>query len=579
MGAVVTKTVADLRRRRLQTAVLAVVLFLAAGAATLALSVLVATQEPFDRAFASANGAHLVIDYQASTTDAQLAATTTNGSVTAAAGPWPVTAAALPGKFGLIGNQVVSGRPTPDASIDQVVITDGRWWRSQGEVVLDEDTATMFGVTLGQELAVYRPPEGDKGANGQQPGKGDPGAPILVPPDPVGAQKPSPAVRLTVVGIAASVSTPDVAAWMSPADIATLADQGAPLLRQMLYRVDPSATPADLGVAVAAITASLPAEAVAQTSTYLAIKTSVDEVAQLYVPALLAFALFALLAAAFTIANVVSGIVLTSYREIGVMKAVGFTPAQVTTTLLGQILVPVTLGAVLGAVVGAVGSRPIVADTSRSFGLPGGVPASIPVVVGVIAISVTIALVAAVIPAINGGRLSAVGAMTRGTAPSRRNDGGWLRRLGLRSPLPLPLRLGVAAGVSHPVRAAMTLGAIVVGVAAITFTVGLDLSLERVMTQIERSVASPVRIELRGHGADPATIGATIASQAATARSVGVAQTAASASHGLGDVLFVAYDDDASWIGYELIAGRWFDGPGEAVATIEPVHPDRAAHR
>ena len=40
MGAVTTKTVADVRRRRLQTAVLATVLFLASGAATLGLSVL-----------------------------------------------------------------------------------------------------------------------------------------------------------------------------------------------------------------------------------------------------------------------------------------------------------------------------------------------------------------------------------------------------------------------------------------------------------------------------------------------------------------------------------------------------------
>ena len=65
MGAVASKTVADLRRRRLQTIVLAVVLFLGAGAATLALSILVETNEPFDHAFAAANGAHLVIDYDA----------------------------------------------------------------------------------------------------------------------------------------------------------------------------------------------------------------------------------------------------------------------------------------------------------------------------------------------------------------------------------------------------------------------------------------------------------------------------------------------------------------------------------
>ena len=87
MGAVASKTVADLRRRRLQTIVLAVVLFLGAGAATLALSILVETNEPFDHAFAAANGAHLVIDYDAAVSDAQLAATKSASGVTASAGP------------------------------------------------------------------------------------------------------------------------------------------------------------------------------------------------------------------------------------------------------------------------------------------------------------------------------------------------------------------------------------------------------------------------------------------------------------------------------------------------------------
>jgi putative ABC transport system permease protein len=564
MGAVLTKTVADLRRRRLQTAVLAVVLFLAAGAATLALSVLVATQEPFDRAFTSTNGAHLVIDYSASTTDAQLAPTRTSAPVTASAGPWPVTTAALPGKGGLIGDRVVSGRPLPDATIDLVPLSAGRWWQAPGEIVLSEDTADMLDAALGQEIGVFRQPQGLKGP---RPVRDGGGSRALVPPEPdPGTPKPTPAVRLTVVGIAASVSTPDVAAWISPADVATLAEGGPAPQRQMLYRVDPSTTGADLTSATAAITASLPADAVERASTFLAIKSGVDEVAQLYVPALLAFALFALVAAAFTIANVVSGITLTRYREIGVMKAVGFTPVQVTTTLLAQILVPVTLGAVLGAVAGAIGSRPTVADTSRSFGLPGSVPPPIPVVVGVIALALAIAVAAAVVPAINAGRLSTVGAITRGTAPSRHHDGGPMRRLGLRLRAPFPVRLGIAAGLSHPGRAAMTLGALVVGVAAITFSLGLDLSLMRVMTQIDRSIASPVRVELADPDADPATIAAAIAGHPATARSVGLAQTDATAARGLGPVSFVAYDGDARWIGYELIAGRWFAGPGEAVA-------------
>ncbi len=106
MGALTGKTLADLRRRRLQTVVLAVVLFLASGAATLALSVLDESRAPFDHAFANANGAHLVIDYAGAVDDAQLAATTTTDRVTASAGPWPVAVAGLGSPRG-----VADGRP------------------------------------------------------------------------------------------------------------------------------------------------------------------------------------------------------------------------------------------------------------------------------------------------------------------------------------------------------------------------------------------------------------------------------------------------------------------------------------
>ena len=186
-------------------------------------------------------------------------------------------------------------------------------------------------------------------------------------------------MTLTVVGIAQSVSTPDVAAWMSPSDLAAIDPDTAPA-RQMLYRVEPSATAADLQAAVAAITEGLSPDAVASTYSYLETKVDVDSTASLYVPILLAFSAFALAAAAFTIANIVSGIVLTSYRDIGVMKAIGFTPLQVTSILLAQIMVPAAVGIGAGIVAGLLGSASTVERMARSFGLPGTFSLSIQVV-------------------------------------------------------------------------------------------------------------------------------------------------------------------------------------------------------
>ena len=55
---------------------------------------------------------------------------------------------------------------------------------------------------------------------------------------------------------------------------------------------------------------------------------------------LIAFSVFALAAAAAIVADLVTGIVISAYREIGIMKAVGFAPANVVGVLVLQILLP-----------------------------------------------------------------------------------------------------------------------------------------------------------------------------------------------------------------------------------------------
>ena len=459
MGAVRLKTLADLRRRRLQSIGLALVLFLSTATGTLAMSILVESHAPFDHAFAAANGAHLVIQYGGDVDAAALAATGRVASVTASAGPWPVGDGTLgQPSDGRVIAAGFSGRSQPDASIDQVTMQAGRWWQAPGEAVLAESTARRLGKRVGDTVTAHPSQAGSSSSAG-------------------------PEVKLTIVGIAGSVSTPDVGAWMSPTDLATLVPNGPPD-QEMLYRVTPSSTAADLTAATAAITAGVPADAVVDSTTYLDLKAGVDRLADLYVPVLLAFSVFALLAAAFLIANIVSGVILTSYRDIGVMKAVGYTPRQVSLVLAGQVLAPAVVGSVIGVVIGTIASQPVIHDTALSFGLPTAFSLSAPVIVGVLGLALATCVLAALVPAIRAGRISPVEAMTRGVAPSTRPDGGRLRRLGLAVPVGLPGRLGLSAGLAHPVRASMMLGALVVGVAAATFAIGLNWSLLQVKTDL-----------------------------------------------------------------------------------------------
>jgi putative ABC transport system permease protein len=555
MGAVGLKTFADLRRRRLQAVAIGLVLFLSSGAGTLALSVLVESHAPFERAFDAANGAHLVIDYAAGTDAARLRATGTAGPVTAFSGPWPLAPGLLGDpKGGLVEGASISGRPESQATspgvVDRITPTAGRWWQQAGEAVLDQQTASRLDKAVGETIDVYLAPTGPvKGGSGS---KARPG-PVALPT--------TPAVTLTIVGIARSVSTPDVALWTSPQDVMTIAGGRAPL-QEMLYRVSSSGSVADLTGAAAQITAGLPASVVASTATYLDRQADVDRLADLYVPVLLAFSVFALLAAIFSIANVVSGIVLAGRREIGVMQAIGFTPTQVVRILVGQVLGPVLVGAVAGTAIGSLASLPVLADTAASFGLPATALVPLPVLIGVVLASLGLAAIAAIGPAWSAGRLGPVRALA-GDAATVGPAGRALRSAGLRLPTALPLRLGIATAVAHPLRAAMTLGALLVGVAAITFSTGLNASLLRVKDQLDRTTASPIRVELRS--GDPTAVGALLAARPETAHVVGIAQADVDAGR-LGTVPFVAYDGDASWTGYELVHGRWFAGPGEAVA-------------
>jgi putative ABC transport system permease protein len=554
MEALTAKVGADLRRRRLQTGVLAVVLFLASGAASLAMHVLVAANEPFERAFADAMGAHLVVDFDGSVALADVVATGSRPGVTASSGPWPVAIGGI-GRAGggSAEGHVLAGRADPLGPLDRIAIAEGRWWRTGDEVVVSWSTAEIFELRVGDSVSAY-------GASSAAPA-GD-GERVLIDPKQTTAPQ-DPLATLTVVGIARSISTPEVAAWASPSVVEAVAGQAGPD-RQMLYRIGPGTSEADLSAALAEIAVGLPTDAIGGTYTYLSTQADVDDTARLYVPILLAFSAFALVAAGFTIANVVSGIVLSGYREIGVLKAVGFTPNQVTTMLEAQTLVPVVAGTVAGIAAGTLASVSTVERMTQSFGLPASFAVSVPVLVGVLATCVAIAVLAAAVPAIQAGRSSAARAISGASGPTHGFGGGRLRRLGLRLPFMVPIRLGVAAGAAHPVRATMTLGAVLVGVAAATFALGVNLSLVRIIEQIDRTEASPVRAQIQ-QSAQAAAVTSLIAQNPDTERFVTIREARVTV-RGFGGATFVGYDGDSGWLGYEMIHGRWPAGPGEVVA-------------
>jgi putative ABC transport system permease protein len=329
----------------------------------------------------------------------------------------------------------------------------------------------------------------------------------------------------------------------------------------MLYRVAPSATTADLTAATARISQGVPAEAVIRTVTYLSNKARIDRTAALMAPILIGFSVFALGAAMFIVVNVIGGIVVASGRDLGLMAAVGFTPRQIRVILVAQIAIPAAIGAGVGLAVGSLASQPIVDQAARGFGLPSGLHLSPEVIAGVGGAAALTVLLAALLASARLGRGGPIAALGRAAAPSSDAGRSRLARALSHSGMSPTVRLGLGRTIGNPLRTTMVTGAVIVGVAAVVFGVGLDLSIRDAVAGLERDQAAPVRID----GVDPtraATVSATLAADRSVAKftAIGSDQVAIA---GVGEVVFDAYLGDASWTGYVPVEGRWFAKPGE----------------
>jgi putative ABC transport system permease protein len=141
----------------------------------------------------------------------------------------------------------------------------------------------------------------------------------------------------------------------------------------------------------------------------------------------------------------------------------------------------------------------------------------------------------------------------------------------------------------------MTLSAIVLGAAAVTFAVGLSSSLklvvnglshdatEQVQVQLPEAAGGPIHFSVRpggpagGPGGGPGTAGtkqpspavaertvtAALTSQPGTLHYVGVANDTVTVTGLAQQVEVEAFKGDSAWTGYSMVSGHWFTGPGQ----------------
>jgi putative ABC transport system permease protein len=544
-----------LSRRRVPTVVIAAVLLVTTAASVLGLALVADSNAPFDRAFAAADGADAAVTFNsARASTAQLAATRRLPGVTAAAGPFTEVTAALelnlPGAARLaLPAMTIAGRSSPGGPVDDITLQGGHWPSGPGQIVLaDNQPGSYLPVPV------------------------NPGALVTV----IGAPgRPT----LTVVGIASSV-TGTASAWVTPAEIGRLTAPHTAGGVQMLYRFARAGTAADLRADVATVARTLPSGATVATMSYLSVRLQEVSGIAPFAPFVVTFGVIGLIMSVVIVANVVSGAVVAGYRRIGILKSIGFTPGQVAGAYSAQALLPAVAGCLAGLAAGNLLSGMLLKKAANVYQVGTlGVPAWINVGVPV-AMLILVGL-AALIPATRAGRLSAVQAITAGRAP-RRGRGYWAHRVLGRLPLPRPVTIGLAGPFARPARAAVTGVAILLGAVTVIFAIGLGISLGRVqeglsLTKTEQAFvfvpSGPAIGGVRmkdGHpvGSSAATktpqeVTAAIIQQPATLHVTEESDQQVTVAGLAQQIPVTAYRGDAGWIGYDLISGRWYSGPGQ----------------
>jgi putative ABC transport system permease protein len=522
-------------RHRAQTFVIFMVLAVSTASATLGLALLAAASGPFNHAFVAQRGADAAVAVnRARASSAELAATRHVAGVTAAAGPFSAATVTLNSKGIVLPSVQLVGRASPGGPLDDLTLTSGHWPTGPNQIVLSEG------------LGFFPPPNSTLKVT-TAPGK----------------------PQLTVVGIANSI-TNTAGAWVLPSELGALRSAGAPAQAEMLYRFASAGTQGRVRGDVAAISAALPAGAVGGYSSWLTAKQQATGNGSILAPFVEAFALIGLFLSVLIVANVVSGAVVAGYRRIGVLKSLGFSPAQVIVAYVTRVGVPAIAGCVVGLVGGNLLAIPVLTKSAQSFGVGQQL---VPLWVNVITPVVMIVLVAvtAVLPALRAGRMSAVQAIALGHAP-RQGRGYTMHRLASRTRLPRPVSIGLAAPFARPARTAGTLAAVMFGVTAVVFAVGLNSTLSKAEEGQSLSDTAPVQVFLgQGNpqpGSGPArAMVAAIRAEPGTLRYVAVEQTELSAAGLTTQVQAQAFGSASSWVGYELISGHWYTAPDQVVVN------------
>ena len=441
--------VRDLRRRRIEAALLLLAIMAATTTLTLGLVLRDAASDPYQSTREATNGPDVVASVSQPAERSGLEELASAPGVIDHSGPYPVTPAELQASGRTSDVQAV-GRDAAPASVDQPELIQGSWV-SDGGVVVEAAFANALDVRVGDPVTLDGRSFEVVGVAVTAAMPPYPGASCIVRVGCVSGAVPDDLAGELPPGV---LRNPGLV-WLTQADVRSLTPDPASLSYVMnLKLADPEGAQAFVD---ANLPESLDAPRLVSSEEILDEATELARDAQILL--LIGAWLLGLLAVA-SLSVLVGGRMADQTRRVGLLKAVGGTPSLVAAVLLAEYVLVAVVAAAAGLAVGSL-TAPLLTESGAGLIGSAGTPSMTMSTVGLVtAVALGVAVVATVVPAVRAARSSTVNALADSARPPRRT--GWLIAISARLPVPLLLALRVAA--RRPRR-------VVLGVVSIAITV------------------------------------------------------------------------------------------------------------
>jgi len=449
MSAVWQKIVADLLRRRAISFLIISTITTAAALLTLALSTLMNLGGPYDKLFTELNSAHLWLHFtpeRVSSTDIKRIESLP-GVVASTGRQYSYNTLVHTGgeRLGMSLRVVPQEQP----EVHRLMLVEGRYLALDAkEVLIEKYPADFYQVSVGDMVTITS-------ADGKE-------------------------VELPVVGVAFDPmydtyrSSQSPYLFLSEETLQSLFPDKDALDWSLGLRL---ADPESVDEVVAEIESMRSLGFVESHTDWHDAKESAVFRVQLTFVFLSAFSLFAILATVLIVVSVVSSTVLSQIRQIGVLKAIGFTGRQILYLYVGQYTLLSLVGTGLGFALGlALAPLPLQSVTT-SLGTNFRPPFSFLLMALVFLIIPGATMLAAGIAARRGAKANIIKAIAVGAeAPIRKSF--WGARLAQRLGAPMALVLGLNDAFVRPLRALLTGLNLTLGVMGIVFGLALSHTLQ-----------------------------------------------------------------------------------------------------